>query len=413
MNVPLLDLKAQYNTIKSEIDAAVSEVIESQYFIMGPNVHSFEQKVADYCNTKHALGCASGSDALLLALMALEIGPGDYVITTPFTFFATAGAISRVGAIPVFADIDPITFNIDPIEIEAILLRRHKTVRRLGLEVEKIKAIIPVHLYGQMANMQDIMKVAKEFNLAVIEDAAQSIGASLHGVKAGNYGDFGCFSFFPSKNLGAYGDAGLITVKDSELAEKIDILRLHGARPKYHNKYVGMNSRLDAIQAAVLEVKLKYLDEWSDARREKALIYDQLFNDAGIVSDLPNCSNNCNELGMENCGLPGSSIVLPTEVEGRPENGGKHIYHQYTIRVQNRNSVMEALKKTGIGSAVYYPVPMHVQECYSDLGYSDYDFPHAVCAANQALSLPIYPEITFDQQKYVVEQLTDIIHGST
>lgn len=411
MKVPLLDLKAQYKSIKPEIDEAVKSIIESQYFIMGPTVSGFEKEVAAYCQSEYAYGCASGSDALLLALMAIDLKPGEYVITTPFTFFATAGAISRLGGIPIFVDIDPVSFNINPVNIRSILEGDHPIVQRRGIDLSKIRAIIPVHLYGQMADMIDIMKIAEEYQLYVIEDAAQSIGSELNNIPAGNYGDFGCFSFFPSKNLGAYGDAGLITVKNKELAEKVDILRLHGARPKYHNKYVGMNSRLDALQAGVLSIKLKYLDEWSQKRREKALNYTLLFQEAGINQELPECSSSCNCLGNNDCDLSDKAVILPNEKEGNPETGGKHIYHQYTIRVKHRDSVMQKLKERGVGSAVYYPIPMHLQECYTELGYLENDLPHSVCAANQALSLPIYPEITDAQQQFVVDQLKEILNG--
>lgn len=413
MNVPLLDLKAQYVSIKSEIDEAINKTVESQFFIMGKTVKDFENEVANYCESKFAFGCASGSDALLLALSAIDLKSDEYVITTPFTFFATAGAVSRVGATPLFVDIDPFTFNIDPKKIEAALQGNHPVMQREKIDPKKIKAIIPVHLYGQMADMNQIMNLASEYGVQVIEDAAQSIGAEFRGKKAGNFGDFGCFSFFPSKNLGAYGDAGLITVKDEELAEKVDILRLHGARPKYHNKYIGMNSRLDALQAAILSVKLKHLDEWSVKRKEKAMIYNSLFQDAGITQPVPNCCYECNCSSFNRCDLPTNKIVLPLEKEGATDQGGKHIYHQYTIRVQNRDSVISKLKEKGIGSAVYYPVPMHLQECYLDFRYKKGDLLAAICAAQQALSLPIYPELTFKKQSYVVQQLTSILsHGS-
>ena len=413
MNVPLLDLKAQYKSIKPEVDVAVQNVIDSQYFIMGPAVKDFEREVATYCDTIHAFGCASGSDALLLALMAIDLKSDEYVITTPFTFFATAGAISRLGATPIFVDIDPQTFNIDPFKVRELFEGNHPVfdIKKVGLD--KIRAIIPVHLYGQMAPMTEIMEIANDFNLTVIEDAAQSIGAKLKGIQAGNYGDFGCFSFFPSKNLGAYGDAGLITIKDDKLAEKVDILRLHGAKPKYHNRFIGMNSRLDAIQAAVLGVKLKYLDSWSEQRREKAQFYNQLIIESGLSSSYPDCFDDCSCLGLQDCGFKSELVITPNEVEGNPEFGGKHIYHQYTIRVKNRDLVMQKLMDKGIGSAVYYPIPMHMQQCYSNLAYKAEDLPHSVCAANQALSLPIYPEITQDQQQYVVEQLKRILHGSS
>lgn len=412
MNVPLLDLHAQYKTIKADIHESVSNVLDSQFFIMGKTVKDFERQVAHYCNSEHAFGCASGSDALLLALMAIDLKADEYVITTPFTFFATAGAISRVGATPLFVDIDPHTFNIDPKKIEAALQGDHPVIKREKIDPKKIKAIIPVHLYGQMADMPQIMNIAAEFGLKVIEDAAQSIGSELNGIKAGNFGDFGCFSFFPSKNLGAYGDAGLITVKDDELVEKVDILRLHGARPKYHNKYIGMNSRLDALQAAILSVKLKYLDEWSAKRREKAMIYNSLFQESGIVQPMPHCCDECDCTSSYNCDLSSKKIVLPLEKEGAPAQGGKHIYHQYTMRVQNRDLVMSRLKEKGIGSAVYYPIPMHLQECYLYLGYIKENLPNSICAAQQALSLPMYPELTYNMQMHVVEQLTSILHGT-
>ena len=412
MNVPLLDLKAQYISIKSEVDNVIKQTVESQFFIMGKTVKDFENEVARYCETNYAYGCASGSDALLLALTAIDLKSDEYVITTPFTFFATAGAISRAGATPIFVDIDPHTFNINPIKIEAALQGDHPVIKRENIDPKKIRAVIPVHLYGQMAEMNQIMNLASEYGLTVIEDAAQSIGSELRGKKAGNFGDFGCFSFFPSKNLGAYGDAGLITVKDKDFAEKVDILRLHGARPKYHNKYIGMNSRLDALQAAVLSVKLTHLDNWSSTRREKALNYNRLFVEAGIVQEPKDCLDDCTCLGKQQCDLADDLLMLPVEKEGDPAKGGKHIYHQYTIRVKHRDEVLKKLKERGIGSAVYYPVPMHMQECYSMLGYKEEDLPHTVCAANQALSLPMYPELTPEQQVYVVEQLKLILNES-
>lgn len=409
MKVPLLDLHAQYQSIKGEVKAAIDDVLESQYFIMGDTVKNFENEIAEYCNVEHAFGCASGSDALLLALMAIDIQPGEYVITTPFTFFATAGAISRLGAIPIYADIDPVTFNIDPNQIEAILNGDHPVTKKLAIDPSKIRAILPVHLYGQMANMEAITKLAKAYGLYVIEDAAQAIGSEFQGKKAGEFGDFACFSFFPSKNLGAYGDGGLITVKDSTLAKKVDILRTHGARPKYHNIYVGVNSRLDAMQAAVLSVKLPHLDEWSKHRKGAAIRYNSLFEKSGITTVLPNCSSGCSPIGQTNCTLSDDKIVLPKEVEGAPDVAGKHIYHQYTIRVKNRDDVMAKLKKQGIGSAVYYPVPMHLQECYKEFGFKSGDYPISECATNQALSLPIFPEITIEQQEYVVSEIKKIL----
>lgn len=396
MKVPLLDLQAQYESIKEEVNTSVLEVMESQYFIMGKAVENFEQQVRDYCEADFAFGCASGSDALLLALMAIDLQPGDFVITSPFTFFATAGAIHRLGGIPVFIDIEPDSFNIDPQKIRDFLEGKDDLSKRLKPDSEKIKAIIPVHLYGQMADMEPIIKLADEFNLKVIEDAAQSIGATYKGIQAGNYGDFGCFSFFPSKNLGAYGDAGLITVKDEKLAEKVNILRLHGAKPKYHHKYVGINSRLDAIQAAILSVKLKYLDVWSSKRKTIADSYNEFFSAAGIhVSDL-----------SDKVGL-----VLPVETTGNSQNQGKHIYHQYTIRVNRRDELQEWLKEKGVGTSVYYPVPLHIQECFSELNYSPQDCPVSMQVSQQAISLPIYPELNQDQIEYVVSSIFDFYNN--
>ncbi|MEQ9265701.1 MAG: DegT/DnrJ/EryC1/StrS family aminotransferase [Balneolaceae bacterium] len=390
MKVPLLDLNAQFKELKEEVNIAISDVLESQSFIMGDFVKKFESEVGSYCETDFAYGCASGSDALLLALMAIDIVPGDYVITSPFTFFATAGAVTRLGAIPIFIDIDPDSFNIDPGKVRDFIEGRDELSKRLNLDRNKIKAIIPVHLYGQVAEMDALVKIAEEFNLTIIEDAAQSIGSVYRGKKAGNFGDFGCFSFFPSKNLGAYGDAGLITVKDPEIASKVDILRLHGAKPKYHHKMVGINSRLDAIQAAILSVKLNYLDDWSEKRREKALIYNELFSSTGVVTD--NIADN-------------NGVKLPKEGTGNPERGGKHIYHQYTIRVSDRDRVQGILKGEGIGTSIYYPVPLHIQECFSDLNYTSNDCPEAVRATHEALSLPIFPELTEDQIKKVVNTI--------
>lgn len=410
MTIPLLDLKAQYETIRTEVEPAIQKVLESQHFIMGASVTEFEREVATYCESGFAFGCASGSDALLLALMAIDIKPGDYVILPPFTFFATAGAVHRLGAIPVFIDIDPVSFNLDPEKVKEFLRGEGRVYNRIKPDLNKVKAIIPVHLYGQVAEMNPIMEIAREFGLYVIEDAAQSIGSRYQGVQAGNIGDIGCFSFFPSKNLGAYGDAGLVTTNNEELAQKLDILRLHGARPKYYHKYVGVNSRLDAIQAAVLSVKLKYLDQWSQARRDKALVYNALFNDHGLTQDSKSiCDNDCSSFGEE-CKMSSDKVVIPVESSGEPKNGGKHIYHQYTIRVKERNEVLEALKKEGIGSAIYYPVSLHMQECFSSLGYKAEDCPISYCASQQALSLPVYPEITEDQQEKVVKTIAKALH---
>lgn len=402
--IPLLDLKAQYSSIRKEIDQAIQDVLDAQHFIMGSEVKEFEEEVRDYIGANYAFGCASGSDALLLALMAIDIKPGDYVITSPFTFFATAGAIDRLGAIPVFIDIEPDSLNINPQKIREFLEGRSALSNRLRAPIEKIRAIIPVHLYGQMADMDAIMEIAKEFDLKVIEDAAQSIGSLYKSRQAGTIGDFGCFSFFPSKNLGAFGDAGLITVRDPELASKTDILRLHGAKPKYYHKYVGINSRLDSIQAAVLRVKLKYLERWSDSRREIALEYNQLFLDEGLASkSVRNCNGDCLADSSECSVFDKKPLILPVETTGIPDIRGKHIYHQYTIRSNKRDFLAEHLKNSNIGSAIYYPVPLHVQECFKHLGYEDQDCPVAACVSKQVLSLPIYPELEDHQIKRVVD----------
>ncbi|MEP1305818.1 MAG: DegT/DnrJ/EryC1/StrS family aminotransferase [Balneola sp.] len=400
-NIPLLDLNVQYESIKDEISQSIQQVLESQNFIMGDVVKTFEKQINNYIGSSFAYGCASGSDALLLALMAIDIEPGDYVITSPFTFFATAGAISRLGAIPVFIDIEYDSYNIDPKKVRSFLEGKDKLSKRINAPLEKVKAIIPVHLYGQMADMDPIMEIAKEFNLFVIEDAAQSIGSEQNGVPAGTIGDFGCFSFFPSKNLGAYGDAGLITIKDPELAEKVDILRLHGARPKYHHKYVGINSRLDSLQAAILKVKLRHLNEWTSKRVEIANRYNSLFENAGVTTDFTDC-DSCSE---SNCSFPADKIKLPEETTGNSLKNGKHIYHQYTIRTKRRSELSQYLSNKGIGNAIYYPKPLHIQECFSNLGYSSDDCKIADCASKQVLSLPIFPELEEKEISTIVNEV--------
>jgi len=365
-NVPLLDLKAQYNTIRQEIEPVIRDVVESQYFILGPKVKKLEESVAKYSNTKYAIGVSSGTDALLIALLALDIGVGDEVITTPYSFFATAGVIARLGATPVFVDIDPVTYNIDPQLIESKI-------------TNKTKAIIPVHLYGQMADMDPIMKVAKKHNLKVVEDAAQAIGSEYKdGSRAGSIGNIGCFSFFPSKNLGGFGDAGMVVTSDDNLAEKLIKLRVHGSAPKYYHKFVGGNFRIDALQAAVINVKLNHLDSWTKGRQENAETYNQLFAEAGLTG----------------------KISLPNTTDGY-----RHIFNQYIIRVPNRNELLDFLKSKNIGCEVYYPLTLNDQECFSYLGYSTGDFPEAEKAASETLAIPIFPELTRDQQKYVVETI--------
>jgi dTDP-4-amino-4,6-dideoxygalactose transaminase len=357
MQIPILDLKAQYATIRDEVTRAIGEVCESQVFALGPAVAEFERNVAAYCTSKHAIGVSSGTDALLVSLMALNIKPGDEVITTPFTFFATAGCIVRVEARPVFVDVDPGSYNIDAAGIEEKV-------------TERTRAIIPVHLFGQMAQMKAIMAIARRHNLAVIEDAAQAIGAGQDGVKAGGFGDCGCFSFYPTKNLGGFGDAGLVTTNSDELAGQIRILRDHGQNPRYFYKVIGGNFRLDGIQGAVLNVKLKHLDAWNAKRRRHAELYDRLF--------------------------AGSPVRTP-----KIDENNVSIYHQYTVAVPDRDALQKYLAENGIGSAVFYPKPLHLQDCFVELGYRDGDMPAAERLCREVLSLPLYPELQPDQIEYV------------
>lgn len=366
MNVPLLDLRAQFQTIRGEVMAAVERVFESQHFILGPEVEAFERDAAEYCRVKHAVGCGSGSDALLLALTALGVGPGDEVVTASFSFFATAGSIARLGARPVFVDISPDDFNVDPDLIERAITPR-------------AKAILPVHLFGQCAEMDAIREVAERHNLPVVEDAAQAVGAGYLERRAGAMGAVGCFSFFPSKNLGGAGEGGLMTTDDDDLAEKLRLLRVHGMQPKYYHKVVGVNSRLDALQAAVLGVKLKYLDRWSDARRRNAEHYDKLFAEAGV-----------------------EEVMTPAV---RPNR--RHIFNQYTIRCSRRDELMNFLKRRGVGSEIYYPAPLHLQECFANLGYKPGDLPVTERTSRECLSLPIYPELTEEMRRYVVEKIAE------
>jgi dTDP-4-amino-4,6-dideoxygalactose transaminase len=359
MHIPLLDLKAQYAAIKAEVDSAIAEVLESQHFILGPKVDQCERAIAAYSACAHGIGVSSGSDALLACLMAEHIGPGDEVITTPYTFFATAGAIARVGATPVFVDIDPATYNIDPSRIPAKV-------------TDRTRAILPVHLYGQMAEMEAIMEVANAHGLLVIEDAAQAIGAEAKGRRAGSIGQYGCFSFFPSKNLGAPGDAGMVVTNDAGRAEALRCLRAHGSKPKYHHKVIGGNFRLDALHAAVITAKLAHLDEWTAARQQNAARSDRLI----AAADLP--------------------VLRPAVTTDR------HIFNQYVIRVSRRDELQAFLKQKGVGTEVYYPVPMHLQECFGYLGHAAGAFPESERAATETLALPIYPELTDAQAEYVV-----------
>ena len=363
MTIPLLDLNAQYQEVGNQVEAAAREVLRSGRYIKGPKVTELEEELARYCTTSHAVSCASGTDAILLALMALGVKAGDEVVTTPYTFFATAGCISRLGARPVFVDIDRRTYNIDPKKIEAALS-------------DKTRAIMPVHLYGQCADMDPILKIAAAHDLPVVEDAAQAIGAAYRGRRAGSLGRAGCFSFFPSKNLGACGDGGFISTNDPELAELMVILTNHGSRPKYYHKHIGINSRLDALQAAILLVKLPYLEGWHRGRRENAAFYDRHLADLDLT--LPLIREDC-----------------------------ESVYNQYVFRLSRRDGLREYLKEKGISTEIYYPVPLHLQECYRDLGYREGDLPEAEGAARETLALPIYPQLTEAQLGEVVTAIKD------
>jgi len=374
VTVPLLDLKAQYATIREEIHAAVDAVLESQQCILGPVVSECETKLAAYCGCPHAVTVSSGSDALLISLMAENIGPGDEVITTPYTFFATAGAVARLGAKPVFVDIDPATYNIDPAGIEAKITKN-------------TKVILPVHLYGQCADMDPIMDIAARHGIPVVEDAAQAIGAEYKGRRAGSIGRYGCFSFFPSKNLGAAGDGGMVTVADAALNERLQMLRNHGMKPKYYYGLIGGNFRFDAVQAAIVNVKLQYLDRWTAGRQSNAARYRRMFDEGGLLG-------NGNETG-------GAGLVqLPYEVPGN-----RHIYNQFVIRVPRRDEVLAHLKSQQIGVEVYYPVPLHLQQCFAYLGHHEGEFPESERAAKETLALPIYPELSDQQAQWVVSAI--------
>lgn len=368
MNVPLLDLKEQNAALRPEIEAALGRVLDTNGFILGGEVAELECELAGYCGTKYAIGCASGSDAILLALMALDIGPGDEVITTPYSFFATVSSITRLGAVPVFVDIDPVTYNLDPALVESKITPR-------------TKAIELVHLYGQCSDMAALNAISEKHGIPLVEDAAQAIGAEEKGVRAGAMGSIGCFSFYPSKNLGGMGDGGFVTTNDDALGKKLLALRVHGSEERYYHKYVGLNSRLDGFQGAVLRVKLPHLDGWTDARRANADRYRQLFTDAGLTEQ----------------------IGLPVEREN-----AKHIYNQYVIRVPNDRDALRAfLTEKGIGTDIYYPVPLHLQECFAYLGYTEGDLPESEKAARETLALPIFPELRPEQQAYVVETIAE------
>lgn len=376
MNIPLLDLKEQYEAIKEEIIAATMEVYQSQRFILGPKVEELERKIAAYAKVKYAVGVSSGTDALLISLMSAGIGPGDLVITSPYTFFSTAGSIARLGAIPVFVDIDHLTYNIDPEKLE-------KRISELNAEKRsRLKAILPVHLFGQCADMDDIIAIARSSGILIIEDAAQAIGAEYMSSdgslrRAGSMGNYGCFSFFPSKNLGSFGDGGMVTINDEEAFQRLKIMRVHGSQPKYYHKVIGGNFRLDALQAGILLIKFRYLEQWTEKRRKNARIYREVFARKGI-----------------------EGIELPFEGKGR------HIYNQFVIKIhQKRDELKRHLANQGIGCEIYYPVPLHIQECFLYLGYRPEDCPVSLEAAAKTIALPIYPELRAEQIEYIVEEI--------
>src|SRR5260370_4753953 len=364
MKVPLIDLRGQHQFLRPQLLEAIERVIDSQQFILGSEVEALEAEIADYCTTEFAVGCASGSDALLLALMALDLNAGDEVITSPFTFFATGAAITRLGARPQFVDIEPHTYNLDPRRVETAITPR-------------TRAILPFHLYGQCAAMGPLLEISKRYSLPIVEESAQAIGAKDRGWRAGSMGQMGCFSFYPTKNLGGAGDGGMIVTNNQTFSERLRKLRVHGGLTEYQHDEVGINSRLDALHAVVLRIKLKHLDAWSEARRKKAIFYNMLFHEAHLASDF-----------------------LPPFV--RPD--AQHIYHQYVIRVpRRRDDLLKHLYEHGVGSKVYYPVPLHLQKCFAYLVYQNGDFPETERAALETLALPCFPEITEEQQRYIVE----------
>jgi dTDP-4-amino-4,6-dideoxygalactose transaminase len=383
MKVPLLDLKKQFETIKPAVMAVTEEIYDSQQFILGPKVKELEDKIAAYCQCRFAVGVSSGTDALLISLMAAGVGAGDLVITTPYSFFATVGSITRVGAAPIFVDIDLDTFNMDSSKLKAALSAMDEDQR------SRLKAVMPIHLFGQCADMEPILEVAKTYHLEVIEDAAQAIGSEYafsDGTvqRAGAMGNYGCFSFFPSKNLGAFGDGGMVTTNSQDIYEKLSIMRGHGAKPKYYHKVIGGNFRLDALQAAILIVKLECLDEWTEKRQRNAALYRKLFEEAAL-----------------------REVILPLE------KGKRHIYNQFTVRVkERRDELRDFLNARGVGTEVYYPLPLHAQECFRYLGYGAKDFPVSGEAAQESLALPIFPELSPEQIKYVVDKIDEFFKKS-
>ena len=384
MEVPLLDLKLQYQALRGEIEAAIREVCASQAFILGPAVKELERQIAEYSGCRYGIGVSSGTDALLVALMALEIGSGDEVITSPFTFFATGGTIARVGARPLFCDVEPATFNLDPAALRRMIAerceRRNGALRNRATG-GRIAALMPVHLYGQVAEMSPLLEIAREHSFPIIEDAAQAIGAEdAARRRAGSIGDIGCLSFFPTKNLGAFGDAGMCVTNDARLAERLEILRVHGGKPKYYHALIGGNFRIDELQAAVLNVKLPHLDAWSAARQRNAAFYDGAFAAARL----------------------GDALTTPM-----PPRSGRHIYNQYVVRARDRDALRKHLAERGVGTEIYYPVPLHLQQCFAYLQHRAGDFPQAERAARETLALPIYPELTERQLQYVVDTTAD------
>ncbi len=372
MQVPLLDLRRQYKQIRDECLEVTEAIYESQQFILGAYVEALESSINNYCGSDFAVGVSSGTDALLISLMAAGVTAGDRVITTPYTFFSTAGCIRRLGAVPVFADIDPDTYNLDFRAVETVL------GRMAAEDKQRLKAILPVHLYGQCAEMDPLLEIAKALNLIVIEDAAQAIGAEYKGKRAGTMGNFGCFSFFPSKNLGAFGDGGIVTTNSLDFYERLKMLRVHGGHPKYYHQLIGGNFRLDALQAAIVNIKLRYLEHWTASRQENAQKYKQLFKIAGLEG----------------------ALGLPAAMQDR------HIYNQFVIRVpEKRDALRDWLTEAGVGNEIYYPVPLHLQACFEDLGYRPGDMPEAEAAAGQTLALPIFPELADAELEYVVDRI--------
>jgi dTDP-4-amino-4,6-dideoxygalactose transaminase len=377
MQVPLLDLRAQYAPLKAQFLAAIEEVCDSQALVLGPKTETFERAVSEYCGAPHAIACSSGTDAQLMLLMALGIGPGDAVVTTPYTFFATASCVARLGARVVFADIDPVTYNISPESLEEVLKK-----------TKNVKAIIPVHLYGCCADMAAILAIGQRYGVPVLEDAAQALGAQHPLGAAGAMGDAGWFSFYPTKNLGAFGDAGMVVCKDAALASKLRAIRNHGMEVRYYHKWIGGNFRIDAIQSAVLHIKLPHLDKWSEGRRERAAAYRYMFPQAGLERWLT---------------IPAE----PWVASGLPNH---HIYNQFIVRTQRRDDLRAYLGAAGVSTEIYYPLPLHMQECFADLGYKAGDFPEAERAARETFALPIYPELVDAQQVYVVEKIAAFFH---